>query len=141
MNENKHEQPRVVNKKHSENADTSTSVIFDLVVWPWPYVKVKKADGNRWRFLYYTLVPKTASKSVSSFRLEFFSQALRHTHRQTDIQTNCNKNITPPWFCKWCKKIKEKMQNVEDDVTILICRQRGIWQHCRRRKPTFHIFV
>ena len=23
------------NKKHSENADTSTSVTFDLDVWPW----------------------------------------------------------------------------------------------------------
>ena len=35
------------NKKHSENADTSTSVTFDLVVWPWPFVKVKKADVIR----------------------------------------------------------------------------------------------
>ena len=24
------------NKKHSENADTSTSVTFDLELWPWP---------------------------------------------------------------------------------------------------------
>ena len=32
------------NKKHSENADTPTSATFDLVVWPWPFVKVKKAD-------------------------------------------------------------------------------------------------
>ena len=40
------------NKKHSENADTSTSVKFDLVVWPWPFVvMVKKADIIRCRFL------------------------------------------------------------------------------------------
>ena len=30
------------NKKHSENADTSTSVTFDM--WCWPYDKVKNAE-------------------------------------------------------------------------------------------------
>ena len=39
------------NKNHSENADTSTSVTFNLVVWPWPFV-------IRCRFLYCTLVPR-----------------------------------------------------------------------------------
>ena len=48
------------NKKHSENADTSASVTFDLVVWPWPFVKVKKADVIRCCFLYYTLVSRTS---------------------------------------------------------------------------------
>ena len=42
------------NKKHSENTVTSTSVIFDLVVWLWPFVKVKKADVIRCRLLYCT---------------------------------------------------------------------------------------
>ena len=46
----------IENKKHSDNADTSTSVTFDLVVWPWPFVKVKKTDVIRCRFLYCTLV-------------------------------------------------------------------------------------
>ena len=45
------------NKKHSENADTSTSETFDLDVWPWPYFKVKKAYIIRCRLLYCTLVP------------------------------------------------------------------------------------
>ena len=34
-------QKTIVNKKQSENADTSTSVTFDLELWPWPLVKVK----------------------------------------------------------------------------------------------------
>ena len=52
------------NKKHSKNADTSTSLTFDLVVWPWPFVKVKKADVIRCRLLYCTLVPGMMSVSV-----------------------------------------------------------------------------
>ena len=31
--------------------------VFDLVMWPWPFVKVKKADVIRCLFLYCTLVP------------------------------------------------------------------------------------
>ena len=49
----------LTNKKYSENADTSTSVTFDLVVWPWPFVKVKKADVIWCHLLYCTLVPGT----------------------------------------------------------------------------------
>ena len=52
------------NKKHSENADTFTSVTFDLDVWPWLYVKVKKADVIRYRLLYCTLVPGIMSMRV-----------------------------------------------------------------------------
>ena len=36
-----------IKKKHLENADTSTSVNFGLVVWPWPFAK--KADVSRCR--------------------------------------------------------------------------------------------
>ena len=32
-----------LNKKHSDNANTSTSVTFDLDVWPCLHVKVKKS--------------------------------------------------------------------------------------------------
>ena len=39
------------NKMHSENADTSTSATFDRGVWPWLFVKVKKADVIRYRLL------------------------------------------------------------------------------------------
>ena len=39
----------IFNKKHSENSDTFTSVTFDLGVWPWPYVKVKKTYFIRCR--------------------------------------------------------------------------------------------
>ena len=39
----------VKNKKHSENEDTSTSVTFNLDVWFWPYLKVKKAYVMRCR--------------------------------------------------------------------------------------------
>ena len=51
-------------KKHSENADTSTSVTFDLELWPWPSVKVKKVYVIRYRLLYCTLVPGIMSVSV-----------------------------------------------------------------------------
>ena len=44
------------NKKDSENADTSKSVIFDLVVWLWPFDKAKKAYVIRVRLMYCTLV-------------------------------------------------------------------------------------
>ena len=53
---------KIHNKKHSENADTSTSVTFDLELWPWPYIKVKKAYVIR--LLYCTLVPGIMSVSV-----------------------------------------------------------------------------
>ena len=49
------------NKKHSENADTCT---LDLVAWPWPFVKVKKADVIRCRFFYGTLVPGMMSMGL-----------------------------------------------------------------------------
>ena len=52
------------NKKHLENADTSTSVTFDLDMWPWPYFKVKKAYVIRCHLLYCTLVPGMMSVSV-----------------------------------------------------------------------------
>ena len=52
------------NKKHSENVDTSTSVTFDLELWPWPSVKVKKAYVIRCGLLYGTLVPGMMSVSV-----------------------------------------------------------------------------
>ena len=52
------------NKKHSENADTSTSLTFDLEVWPWPHFKVKKAYVIRSRFLYCALVPGMISVNV-----------------------------------------------------------------------------
>ena len=40
------------------------SVTFDLVVWPWPFVKVKKADVIRCRLLYCTLVPGMMSIGI-----------------------------------------------------------------------------
>ena len=52
------------NNKHSENADTSTSVSFDLVVWHWPFIKVKKADVIRCRLLYCTLIPGMMSMGL-----------------------------------------------------------------------------
>ena len=57
------------NKKHSENADTSTSVTFDLVVWPCPFVKVKKADVIRCRLLYCTLVPGMMSMGLILYEI------------------------------------------------------------------------
>ena len=44
-------------KKHSENADNSTSATFNLDVRLWPFVKVKKAIVIRCRLLYCTLLP------------------------------------------------------------------------------------
>ena len=55
------------NIKHSENADTSTSVTFDLEVCPWPFVKVKKADVIR--HLYCTLVPGKMSMGLILYKI------------------------------------------------------------------------
>ena len=52
------------NKKHSQNADTSTSMTFDLVVWHWPFIKVKKADVIRCHLLHCTLVPGMMSMGL-----------------------------------------------------------------------------
>ena len=52
------------NEKHSEKADTSTYLIFDLYVWPWLYVKVKKAYIIRCRLLYCIIVPYMLFVSV-----------------------------------------------------------------------------
>ena len=61
------------NKKHPENADTSTSVTFDLDVWPWPYIKVKKAYVIRCCLLYCTLVSgmMSVSKIVCKYNRYF----------------------------------------------------------------------
>ena len=40
------------------------SVTFDLELWPWPYVKVKKTYVIKCRLLYCTLVPGMMSVSV-----------------------------------------------------------------------------
>ena len=60
------------NKKHSENADTYTSVDFELVVWHWPFVKVKKADVIKWRLLYCTLVPGMMSMGLILYEISLF---------------------------------------------------------------------
>ena len=60
------------NKKPSENADTSTSVTFDPVEWPWPFVKVKKADVIRYRLLYCTLVPGMTSMGLILYEISPF---------------------------------------------------------------------
>ena len=63
-------------KKHSENADTSMSVTFDLDVWPWPHVKVKKAYLIRYWVLHCTLVPD--AMSVALFFFFFVTLDLLH---------------------------------------------------------------
>ena len=62
----------IKNKKHSENADTSMSVTFDLVVWPWSFVKVKKADVIKCRLLYCTLVPGMMSMGLLLYEISPF---------------------------------------------------------------------
>ena len=57
------------NKKHSENADNSTSVTFDLYLRPWPYFKVKKAYVILCRLLYCVLVPGMMSVNVIVFEI------------------------------------------------------------------------
>ena len=45
------------------------SVTFDLDMWLWPYVKLKKAYVIRCRFLYCTLVPGMMSASVIVYEI------------------------------------------------------------------------
>ena len=40
-----------MNKKHSENADISTYVTFDM--WCWPYGKVKNAEVIKYNFKFW----------------------------------------------------------------------------------------
>ena len=91
-------QKRYANKKHSENADTSTSVTSDLVVWPWPIVKVKKTDVNICRLLYCTLVPCMMSMGLTLYEISscvYFMWPLTFTcdlqllSRSLDLSCRC----------------------------------------------------
>ena len=65
-----HVQETWSDKKHSENADISMSVTFDLEVWPLPFVKVKKADViHKCCLLYCTLVPGIMSKGLIFYEI------------------------------------------------------------------------
>ena len=57
------------NEKHSENADTSKFVIFDLDMGPWHNVKVKKAIVIRWHLSYCNMVPGMTSMGVMIFEI------------------------------------------------------------------------
>ena len=57
------------NKKHSENANTSKSVTFDLEVWPLPFFKVKKADVIICCLLYCTLLPGMMSMCLIFYEI------------------------------------------------------------------------
>ena len=47
---------KIPNKKHSENADTSTSVIFNLELWPWPG-QGQKGLCHKMSLVVFNLVP------------------------------------------------------------------------------------
>ena len=66
----------------------------DLDLWP------KVTNFNRVRASELSnRLAKTASKSVHKFGWNFVhKKRAGHTHRQTDTQTNCSENITPPRF-------------------------------------------
>ena len=46
--------------------------ICDLVVWPWPFVKVKKANVIRCLLLYFTLVPGMRSTGLLLYEISPF---------------------------------------------------------------------
>ena len=74
------------NKKHSENTDTSTPVTFDLVVCPWPFAKVKKADVIRCRLLYCTLVSGMMSMGLLLYDISIFVCFMWHFTFTCDLQ-------------------------------------------------------
>ena len=67
---------------------------LDLDLWP------KVTNFNKvWASANSNHLAKTASKSVHPFgRILFTRIPDTRTDRQTDIQTNCSENITPPRF-------------------------------------------
>ena len=80
------EKKEITNKKHSKNADISTSVTFDLVVWPWLFVKVKKADVIRCHLLYCTLVPGMMSMGLILYEISQFVYLMWHLTFTCDLQ-------------------------------------------------------
>ena len=56
------------NKKQSENADTSTPVTFDLVLWPWPFDKVKKANVIRCALIVLHLSTRYDDYGINTLR-------------------------------------------------------------------------
>ena len=69
---------KMKNEKLPENAHTSTSVTFDLVVWPWPFVKVKRADVIRCLLLYCTLVTGMMSRGSMLYKISSFVYFMWH---------------------------------------------------------------
>ena len=71
----------------------------DLDLWP------KVTNFNRVRAsVVSSHLAKTASKSVHPFGWNFVHKNPGHSHTQTDTQTNCSENITPPRFRGGVKK-------------------------------------
>ena len=78
-----------MNKKHSEIADTFTSVTFDKRLQI--SIRFEPVSSH---------LEKTASKSVHPFVWNFVDKKTvdTQTHTHTHTQTNCSENITPPRF-------------------------------------------
>ena len=72
-----------INKKHS---DTSMSVTFDLVVWPWSFIKVKKADIIRRHLLYCILVPDIMSIGLILYEISPFVYLMGSLTFTCDLQ-------------------------------------------------------
>ena len=58
--------------RSSKRTQTPPRLCFDLLVWPWPVVKVKKTDVIRCRFLYCTLVPGMMSMGLMFYEISPF---------------------------------------------------------------------
>ena len=53
------------NKKHSENADISTSAIFDVDVWPWLYITTHSKFNKIKTQIYQGLIPNFILKNIN----------------------------------------------------------------------------
>ena len=94
----------------------------DLGLWP------KVTNFNRvWASVLSDRLAKTASKSVYLFVWNFVHEKWAgHTDRQTDTQTNCSENITPPQFY-WGVKMKF-VCSIEFEIWTFVWRKLK-WHH------------
>ena len=120
------------NKKHAENADTSTSVTFDFVVWPWPFVKVKKADVIRCHLLYGYLIP--GMMSMGFIALRDITICLFYVTFDLHLWPSSSVKVTFIFIIRWtlyCCVLVPRTKfigSVEFEILTIVCRKLK-WRH------------
>ena len=110
------------NKNHSENADITTSVTFDLDVWL--YVKVKNNYVIICRFLYCTLVPCLSVIVFEIWPIVHFFVTFDHR-----LWPSSFVKVTFTLFIRWTFFVVYLfICSIEFEIWTIVCRKLQ-WRH------------